>query len=113
MRKLLLMTSIGMLVCNMLFAQKATVTGRVTDSKDNSPLPGVTVKIKGGGATTTASDGSFAITTPKEEVTLEFSFIGYSNKILKASKGQTLNVSLEFDPKSLSEVVVTAVGVAT
>ncbi len=113
MRKLLLMTSIGMLVCNMLFAQTTKVAGKVTDSKDGSPLPGVTVKIKGGGATVTAPDGTFAINTPKEEVTLEFSFIGYSSKILKASKGQMLNVLLEFDPKSLSEVVVTGVGVAT
>ena len=113
MRKLLLITGIGMLVCNMLFAQTSTVTGRVTDSKDNSPLPGVTVKIKGGGATATKSDGSFIINISKEEVTLEFSFIGYFTKTLKASKGQQLTVGLEFDPKSLSEVVITGVGVAT
>jgi len=97
----------------MLFAQTAGITGTVTDSKDGSPLPGVTVRIKGGGATVTRTDGTFSINVPKDEVTLEFSFIGYFNKLLKATKGKSLSVSLEFDPKALSEVVITGVGVAT
>src|SRR5882762_9638319 len=101
MRKLLLITSIGMLVCNMLFAQTAAITGKVTDSKDGSPLPGVTVRIKGGGGTVTNPDGVFSINVPKDEVTLEFSFIGYFNKLLKATKGKSLSVSLELDPKAL------------
>jgi len=113
MRKLLLMTGIGMLVCNMLIAQAPGISGRVTDVKDGAPLPGVTVKIKGGGATTTNPDGSFALNTPKEEVTLEVSFIGYFTKLVKATKGKTLDLGLELDPKALSEVVVTGVGVAT
>ena len=32
------------------FAQSQTVTGKVTDSKDNSPVAGATIKIKGGKA---------------------------------------------------------------
>lgn len=102
-----------MLVCQLLFAQAPGISGRVTDSKDGAPLPGVTIKIKGGGATVTHPDGSFALSTPKEEVTLEVSFIGYYSKVVKASKGKTLELGLDFDPKSLSEVVVTGVGVAT
>ena len=107
------MTGIGMLVCNMLFAQAPGISGRVTDVKDGAPLPGVTVKIKGGGATTTNPDGSFALNTLKEEVTLEVSFIGYFTKLVKATKGKALDLGLELDPKALSEVVVTGVGVAT
>ncbi len=31
-----------------IVAQSQTVTGKVTDSKDNSPVAGATIKIKGG-----------------------------------------------------------------
>lgn len=107
------MTGIGMLVCEMLFAQAPGISGKVTDSRDGAPIPGVTIKIKGGGATVTNPDGSFALPLPKEEVTLEISSIGYYTKVMKAGKGQTLAVGLDLDPRALSEVVVTGVGVAT
>ena len=102
-----------MLVCNMLFAQSPGISGKITDSRDGAPIPGVTIKIKGGGATVTNPDGSFALPIPTEEVTLEISSIGYYTKVMKAGKGQNLSVGLDLDPRALSEVVVTGVGVAT
>ena len=42
------------------FAQQKTMTGRVTDSKDGSPVSGATVTAKGSKvATSTAADGSY------------------------------------------------------
>src|SRR6267154_92973 len=48
-----------------LFAQqKRSISGKVTDAKDGSPLQGVTVQPKGSltGGTVTGMDGSFTIT---------------------------------------------------
>ena len=43
------------------FAQNA-VTGKVTDSKDGAPIPGITVSVKGTKtATQTAPDGTYKI----------------------------------------------------
>ena len=112
-KQLLLFTGICMLLCNLLYAQNKEITGTVTDSKDGSPLYGVTVKIKGGGGTTTNAKGTFTLTTTKEDPVLEFSFVGYVSKIVKASAGKSLDISLEVDSKALNEVVVTGTGIAT
>jgi TonB-dependent starch-binding outer membrane protein SusC len=48
-------------------AQDYTITGRVTDSKDRTPLAGVTVKIQGTKlATVTQLDGGFSLKSNKE-----------------------------------------------
>ncbi len=96
-----------------LWAQTSKVTGKVTDSKDGSPLSNVTVKVKGGGTTTSEFDGSFSIVVKTQEATLEFSYIGYTTLSVKAKAGESVTISLEIDQKALSEVVVTGVGVAT
>jgi hypothetical protein len=31
----------------LVFAQTRTISGKITDSKDNNPLPGVTIQVKG------------------------------------------------------------------
>ena len=114
MRKaLLIFLSISMLLGNMLYSQNKEITGKVTDSKDGSPLYGVTVKIKGGGGTSTKSDGSFSLITTKQDPVVEISFVGYNSKTIKVTDGQNLTITLEVDTKALSEVVVTGTGVAT
>ncbi len=58
-------------------AQK-TVTGKVTGGKDNKPLVGATVLVKGStNGTQTEPDGSFKINVPAENSTLIVSAIGY------------------------------------
>ena len=47
-----------------LFAQDATVTGRVTLLADGSALPGVTVTAEGGPTTVTGMDGGYTLTIP-------------------------------------------------
>ncbi len=95
------------------WAQTSRVTGKVTDSKDGTPLSNVTVKVKGGGASSTENDGTFSIVVRTQEPTLEFSYIGYTTKAVKVKAGESITVSLEIDQKALSEVVVTGTGVAT
>ncbi len=88
------------------------ITGKVTYAKDGSPLPGVTVILKG---TTTAvvtdHAGIYKITIPAKGGTLVFSFIGLKSKEMKIGTADTLNVVLEDDAQKLDEVIVTAYGV--
>ncbi|HSC53928.1 MAG TPA: TonB-dependent receptor [Phnomibacter sp.] len=110
MRQLsMLMTGLFMLLCTMAIAQK-TVTGKVTDAKDGSPLAGVSVKVKGSdGGTSTAADGTFTVSLPKFMNDLIFSFIGYDDQEV-AVKGNSVSISLSSTVKSLNEVVVVGYG---
>src|SRR4029079_2044199 len=100
-----------MLSGTLSFAQNRDITGKVVDSKDGSPLARISVKIKGTDkGTSTNADGTFNLEANKE-VTLEFSGVGFVTTAIKASPGQTININLEQEVKSLNEVVVTALGI--
>ncbi|MFB6455713.1 SusC/RagA family TonB-linked outer membrane protein [Chitinophaga sp. Hz27] len=92
-------------------AQTRTISGKVSDAKDGSAIPGVTVVIKG---TTkgvfTTSDGTYKLNGVPSGSTLVFSFVGYLSKEVPVAAGNTIDVALEADKKQLGEVVVTAVG---
>jgi TonB-linked SusC/RagA family outer membrane protein len=95
-----------MLCVTQVFAQNRTVTGTVTAKEDGLPIPGVTVKIKGGtGGTQTNSAGKFSLSVPAN-ATLEFSGVGYT-KVSAPVKGDVLNVSLATASNQLGEVVIT------
>jgi TonB-linked SusC/RagA family outer membrane protein len=90
---------------------KKTVKGVVTDQKTSTPIPGVTVIVKGTtvGAVTDI-DGNFAISATDKDV-LEFSFIGFLKKEVKVAGQSIINVVLAEDIVGLDEVVVTGYGV--
>jgi TonB-dependent SusC/RagA subfamily outer membrane receptor len=107
MRKVLFLLLSVLFLGGQVYAQSRTVTGRVTDGKDGSPIPGVTIQIKGTNkGTMSTPDGSYKITVDNSNAVLTFSFVGYLVKELPANK-EVMNVSLEADNKQLSEVVVT------
>ncbi len=88
-------------------AQTRPVAGKVTDKADGSPLPGVTISIKGTSkGTITNTQGEYRIEAGSGDV-LVFSFIGYATQELPVPGGGVLNVSMGPDDKTLSEVVVT------
>ena len=92
------------------FAQERVVTGKVTDSKDGSPLSGVTVQVKGTkNATQTATDGSFKIKVSSDDAILVLSSVGFAKQEVAASSSP-ISVSLVQSNASLSEVVVVAYG---
>lgn len=94
------------------FAQTRTITGKVTDTKDGSPLPGVSVIVKGTTkGTVTNADGSYKIEADAKDA-LIFSFIGYVNQERAVGGAGSISVSLGTDNKQLNEVVVTALGIA-
>jgi TonB-dependent starch-binding outer membrane protein SusC len=112
MKKIVLLISL-LLGVYTLWAQDRTVTGKVSDTRDGSPLQGVSVKQRGkqGGVTTDAS-GIFSIATTGANPALEFSYVGFLSKTVNVTEGE-LFVTLEADPRALSEVVITGVGTAT
>lgn len=88
--------------------QSGIVKGTVID-ETGEPMIGVTVRVKGTqNATITDLDGNFSVNAPKG-ATLEFSYIGYNNKEVKASS-QPLNVTMAPDNKMMDEVVVIGYG---
>ena len=97
----------------LIFAQDRVVTGRVTDSKDGSGVPGVTVTPKGmKTGTQTSSDGSYRISVSPNVTILVFTSIGYASQEVDISGKSTVEVSMVVSNASLGEVVVTGYGTA-
>lgn len=98
-----------LLLSTNAFAQTKEVTGKVTDSKDGTPLAGVTIKQKNGTANTVSlADGSFKISVSSTASTLIFSYVGYTD--LELPINAVMSVPLVASNKALSEVVVVGYG---
>lgn len=86
------------------------ISGTVTD-ENNAPLPGVNILVKGTtNGTTTDANGQYNLSVPDTEAILTFSFIGYATKEIPVGSQSIINVVLEVDIQSLSEVVVIGYG---
>ena len=108
MKKVLIVLTIFLTGYSLAFAQRQ-VSGKVTDARDNSPLSGVSVNVKGTSTgTTTGADGEFRINAAVNSV-LVFSSVGFTAKELTVPDDEVIviNVSLEFSSNNLQEVVVT------
>lgn len=92
-------------------AQDRRVTGKVTSSSDGSPLPGVSITLKGSTrGTQTDAIGQYSILVPSSESVLTFSFVGFKTESVVVGVKNKLNISLEDDSQSLNEVVVVGYG---
>ncbi|PKQ46566.1 VWA domain-containing protein [Confluentibacter flavum] len=94
-----------------LNAQDRLIIGKVTDSNDGSPLPGVTILVKGttNGAATNF-DGLYQIKAKDSDV-LVFAYIGYETKEIKVGSLTTIDAALETSKEALEEVVVVGYGI--
>ena len=80
----------------------------VVRSSHNQPLPGVNIVVKNTTTgTSTDANGSFSIQANEGEI-LIFTFIGFKSLEIPVNDQSTLDVVLEEDVTSLSEVVVNA-----
>lgn len=111
MRKLLLLITVFLLVqLGKSFAQDRQVTGKITSSEDGSPLPGVSISIKGTSiGTISSADGSFKISAGKGTV-LTFSFVGFATETVTVGSQSQISVVLKVNTSQIEEVVVTALG---
>lgn len=110
----LLLLPILVLITQLAFSQDKTVSGKVTDSKDGSPIAGASVLVKGStGGTNTNAEGSFSLTVPNSATTLIISAVGYTEQEVGITEG-AMNVSLAAGGTgtNLNEVVVVGYGTA-
>lgn len=101
-----------MLLCSLhSLAQDKTVSGKVTDEKDGSPIVGASVTVKGTNTgTTTDGEGKFSLKVPSTAKALVVSSVNYESVEISITNRTTVNVSLASSDKSLQEVVVVAYG---
>lgn len=100
-----------MLISAVSGAQVKTVTGTVTDNQTHETLPGASIIIKGTTrGTTTDLDGKYSLEVRPGDITLVFSFIGYSNKEIPIGNQMIINTGLDVEKTLLEEVVVIGYG---
>lgn len=90
--------------------QEVVVTGTVTE-EDGTPLPGVTIVVKG---TTTGTitdlNGNYSLQIDDPDVVLVFSFVGYSSQEIAVAGQTILDVSMQVDILGLDEIIVIGYG---
>ena len=101
----LLSLAIAMLISNLSFSQEKTITGLVSDTQGLA-LPGATVSIKGTQkGVQTGFDGTYQIQAKIGDVLL-YQFLGMVSQSMIVGQSNVINVKLQDETKSLSEVVV-------
>jgi TonB-dependent starch-binding outer membrane protein SusC len=91
-------------------AQNKTVSGKITDSKDGSPLIGASVVAKGSTAGgLTDINGVFKLSVPSSANVLVVSYIGYITKEVPMTS-DVINITLESNSNTLNEVLVVGYG---
>ncbi|MEM6846385.1 MAG: carboxypeptidase-like regulatory domain-containing protein [Bacteroidota bacterium] len=109
--KLLRLLSIWLLTSTAVMAQQQTITGKVVDSANDEPLPGVNILAKGtSSGTVTDIEGSYRLNVPEGVTTLVFSSIGYATQEAEINGRSTINLNLAPDIQSLQEIVVVGYG---
>lgn len=102
---------VGLLLTSLdAWAQKVTVSGKVTSTDDGTSLPGVSILEKGtSNGTVTDVDGNYSINVSSDAI-LAFSFVGFTTQEVSVAGRTTLNIALESDVTALTEVVVVGYG---
>ena len=92
--------------------QGPIITGKVTSSRDGAGLAGVNVLIKGTlqGAITDVN-GNYSLEVEDENSILVFSYIGYKTEEIPVGSRTVIDVEMVEDISTLSEVVVTSLGI--
>ncbi|WP_316750947.1 TonB-dependent receptor [Pedobacter gandavensis] len=108
MKRIVLMLFLATLSLFSWAQQAITVKGIVKD-KENNPLSGVSVVIKGSpGGTMTNTEGNFSINAAKGKI-LVFSYVGMQKQEVTVGNSTTIQVVLSAD-EQLDEVVVIGYG---
>jgi TonB-linked SusC/RagA family outer membrane protein len=99
--------SIFLVGFNSLYGQ--SITGTVTE--DNTPLPGVSVLVKGTqNGTTTDFDGNYTLTDVADDAVIQYRFLGFKTVEIQAASQSVIDVSMEPDAQALDEVVIIGLG---
>jgi len=98
---------LALLQCFIGFAQEQVVSGKIIDI-DKLPLPGASIIEKGtNNGTMSDIDGDYTLTLKNADAVLVFSYVGFKTVEKITTDKSLINVRMEVDPESLSEVVIT------
>lgn len=117
MKARILLFCLLLLACTKGFSQTVLVSGKITDAKDNSGLPGATVQLihlpdsVRTGAVITDGEGKFSFQPKPGQYVLRASFLGFQTlqrKLVVADKPLVLgNLALRVNATTLKEVQIT------
>jgi TonB-dependent starch-binding outer membrane protein SusC len=100
-----------MMMVQLGFAQSRTVTGKITDSKDGTPVPNASVTVKGTDrGTSTDAAGNFRISVDNNNAVLVITSVGFSRLEVAVGAQADVNISLNATSANLNEVVVVGYG---
>jgi iron complex outermembrane recepter protein len=108
MRKIILIL-LNFFLVSVAVAQKTSITGKITDNSDKSPIAGATIVIKGTVTGTVANaKGDFTLNTNQTPpFTIKVSAIGFLQKEIEVKNSEPLNIGLGESIGTLEEVQVT------
>ncbi len=90
--------------------QQKSISGKVIDNT-GSPLPGVTVSVKGTtNGTITDNDGGFRLSGVNADGVLVFSFVGMQTQEVKIAGKMSITVTMEEEAIGIDEVVAIGYG---
>ena len=102
-----MVTAIAILVSVSFCMAQNSVTGVISDRNDR-PVQGATVRIKGTTLTTfSAADGRYAITVPNNETVLEFLFDGNIMREVFVSDQRVIDVRIEINFRPPAQQAIT------
>ncbi|MDP2059923.1 MAG: carboxypeptidase-like regulatory domain-containing protein, partial [Flavobacteriaceae bacterium] len=97
-------------VSGLVTQQPKSVSGKVTDSS-GSPLPGVSVVVKGTTTgTITDANGNYSLANIPDNATLQFSLVGMKSQEFSVAGKTTINATLVEDAIGIEEVVAVGYG---
>jgi TonB-linked SusC/RagA family outer membrane protein len=109
--KVLILVLLWLSAFSPAFAQNRKISGKVTGSDDGLPLSGVSVKATGTKiGTQTDGDGLYSLNIPAGTKSITFTYVGYSDVTLPVNGSNNINVKLQANIRSLTEVVVLPYG---
>jgi len=98
------------LIVPAMAQQSITIKGTVVDSLDGTPIPGVSVLVKGTTqGTQTDANGNYSINAAPD-ATLTFSFVSYNRQEIPVNNQTLINVKLASANQELEQVVVVGYG---
>lgn len=109
--RLLLVLAVVLTGLPSAYAANRELKGTVIDT-ENEPLVGVSVQVQGTKiAIATDIDGNFALRVPEGDITVKFSYVGYTPQTIKVgAKENDLQVVMQSDAIALETTVVIGYG---